>query len=124
MAHGTMDTLEAVDGTPEGFDVRRADWGEQMVIFGSVKKEFDISARLAGLQDDACQLPHWGYCLKGSFRVRYTDGDDETISAGDAFYLPAGHVPEYLEECEFIEFTPARQADEQRAKIQALHDNA
>lgn len=124
MAHGTMDTLEAVDGAPAGIDVRRADWGEQRVMFGTVKKGFDISARVAGLQDDACQLPHWGYCLKGSFRVRYTDDSDETISAGEAFYMPPGHIPEYLEECELIEFTPARQADEQRAKIEALRGNA
>lgn len=124
MAHGTMDTLEAVDDAPEGIDICRADWGEQRVMLGTVKKGFDISARVAGLQDDACQLPHWGYCLKGSFHVRYTDGSDETISAGEAFYMPPGHVPEYLEECEVIEFTPARQADEQRAKIQALSANA
>ena len=124
MAHGTMDALEVVDGTPEGIDVRRADWGEQLVMFASVMKGFDMSSRLAGLQDDACQLPHWGYCLKGSFRVRYTDGSDETISAGEAFYMPPGHIPEYLEECGFVEFTPARQADEQRAKIEALSGKA
>jgi hypothetical protein len=123
MAHGTMDTLEAVDGAPDGIDVRRADWGEQLVMFGSVRKGFDMSARLVGLQDDACQVPHWGYCLTGSFRVRYTDGTDETIGAGEAFYLPPGHVPEYLEDCRFIEFTPAGQADEQRAKMQALSAN-
>lgn len=124
MAHGTMDTLEAVDGAPEGIDVRHADWGRHRVMLGSVKKGFDGSARLAGLQDDACQLPHWGYCLKGAFRVRYTDGSDETIRAGDAFYMPPGHVPEYPEDCELVEFTPAGEADEQRAKIRALRGHA
>jgi hypothetical protein len=122
MAHGTIDTLEAVEGAPEGLNIRWADWGEQKVTLGRVQKGFDMSARLAGLEDGACQVPHWGYCLKGSFRVRYTDGSDETIGAGEAFYMPPGHVPEYLEECELIEFTPVREADEQRAKLQASSD--
>lgn len=124
MAHGTIDTLEAVDGAPEGLDVRRAEWGEQMVMWGTVKQGFDMSDRFAGLPDDACQLPHWGYCLEGSFRVRYTDGSDETVSAGEAFYLPPGHVAEYREDCAVVEFTPARQAGEQHSKIQALRGDA
>jgi hypothetical protein len=79
---------------------------------------------LSLLQDDACQLPHSGYCLKGSSRVRCTDSSDETISTGDAFYMLPGRIPEYLEDCGLIEFTPARQADEQRAKIHPLRADA
>jgi hypothetical protein len=36
-------------------------------------------AQVVGLAgaDDRCQCPHWGYLLKGSFRVTYLDGPDE-----------------------------------------------
>lgn len=116
--------MKAVEDSPEGVRVRRAHWGEQRVVFQSIDAGFDIRSRLAGLEDDACQLPHWGYCLKGQFRVRYSDGSEETISAGDAYYMSPGHVPEYIEDCEIVDFTPAAQADAQRAKLQDLRDMA
>ena len=47
---------------------------------------------MKGLPDDRCQCPHWGYVVEGSFTYRFADRE-ETVNAGDAFYLPPGHVP-------------------------------
>ena len=48
--------------------------------------------RCSGLPDDSCQCPHWGYVLKGELTFRFADRE-EVFEAGDAFYLPPGHVP-------------------------------
>jgi ribosomal protein L16 Arg81 hydroxylase len=38
-------------------------------------------------------------------RVRYADRE-EIVTAGDAYYLPPGHLPLLEEETEVIEFSP------------------
>jgi hypothetical protein len=65
----------------------------------------DLAALLKGLSDDQCPCPHWGYVITGRFTVRYP-GHEETIAAGQAYYLPPGHVPEYLEDTEVFEASP------------------
>jgi hypothetical protein len=62
-----------------------------------------------GLPDDACQCPHWGYLFKGRFKATYTDGSEDVVSAGEAYYLRPGHVYEALEDVESIEFSPAEE---------------
>ena len=39
----------------------------------------------------------------------YDDGTKETISAGDVFYLPAGHNAKSDEEIAWIEFSPEKE---------------
>lgn len=41
---------------------------------------------------NACQCPHRRYVLRGRLTFRFADRD-EVVEAGDAFYLPPGHVP-------------------------------
>src|SRR5213592_5005598 len=48
----------------------------------------DIAPLLRGLEDDACQAPHWGYLLAGSVVVTYTDSTEETCSENELFYWP------------------------------------
>jgi len=43
--------------------------------------------------------------IAGRFAVRYPD-HEETIAAGEAYYLPPGHVPDYLEDTEVFEVSP------------------
>jgi quercetin dioxygenase-like cupin family protein len=66
---------------------------------------------LKGLPANACQCPHWGYCFKGKLIVRYTEGHEETVTAGEAYYMPPGHVPEFLEDTETLEFSPKAELD-------------
>ena len=72
-----------------------------------------------GLPEDACQTPHWGYLFKGRFKATYTDGSEDVVSGGEAYYLRAGHIYEVLEDCESVEFSPTgewRQTVEQMTK--------
>ena len=66
----------------------------------------DIAPLLEGLDDDACQAPHWGYMLSGAVVVAYTDGTEETCSGSDLFYWPPGHSVRVLEDAEIILFSP------------------
>ena len=58
-----------------------------------------------------CPVPHWGYCFKGEMIMRYDDGTEEVVRAGDVFYLPKGHTMIIDKNapvaCEIIEFSNA-----------------
>jgi hypothetical protein len=58
-----------------------------------------------------CPVPYWGYCFKGAMIMRYKDGTEEVVKAGDVFYLPAGHTMIIDKNdpvaCEIIEFSNA-----------------
>ncbi|MDZ5621296.1 cupin domain-containing protein [Nocardioides sp. HM23] len=103
------------DETTEGLE-----WGDLLIEFETFPAGLDTAPLLRGLPGDACSCPHWGYVLRGSFVVRYGDRE-ETISAGDAFYLEPGHVPVFLEETEMFEVSPAQ---ELRAVMEIVTKNA
>jgi len=73
-----------------------------------------------GLPEDACQSPHWGYLFKGKFKATYTDGSEDVVSAGEAYYLRPGHVYEALEDVESLEFSPT---DEWRQTMEQVSKN-
>src|SRR6266568_2951739 len=91
-------------------DDRSAEWGELTIDFAKPPPG-DLAPLLKGLPDDRCQCPHRGYLFKGRIVVRSAD-HEETIEAGQAFYMPPGHAPEALEECELIQFSPSTQMRE------------
>ena len=66
----------------------------------------DIAPLLHGLEDDACQAPHWGYVVTGSVVVTYTDGTAEQCVAHDLFHWPPGHSVRVLEDAEVVLFSP------------------
>jgi hypothetical protein len=66
----------------------------------------DIAPLLEGLEDDACQAPHWGYVIAGSVEVTYTDGTRERCSAHDLFHWPPGHSVRVLDDAEVVLFSP------------------
>ncbi len=105
----------------DGYERRSTDWGELTLAFETVPARTDYGPLLVGLPDDACQCPHWGYCTRGRFLVRYTDGTEETVEAGAAYYMAPGHRPVYVEETDTIEFSPA---DELRQTIELVARNA
>ena len=81
----------------------------------------DIAPLLQGLEDDACQAPHWGYIISGNLVVSYTDGAIDTCVTGDVFYWPAGHSVRVVEDAEVILFSPhlehAAVMDHMRSKM-------
>jgi len=81
------------------------------------QEDLDHTDLLKGLPDDRCQCPHWGYVLKGRVGYRFADRE-EVFEAGDAFYLPPGHIPVTNEPgSEILQFSPAEALQETGAVI-------
>jgi hypothetical protein len=47
----------------------------------------------------------WVQMLRSQLRMHTADGQ-HTYTAGDAFYWAAGHAPEAITDCEYIDFSP------------------
>ena len=84
---------------------RQAEWGDLNVALETFAAGTDPAALFKGLPDDRCQCRHWGYVVRGRFRVRYR-GREEIVNAGDAYYIPPGHVSIFEEDTEVVEFSP------------------
>lgn len=66
----------------------------------------DIAPLLEGLEDNACQSPHWGYVITGEVVVSYTDGSSDTCVTNDVFYWPSGHSVRVVTDAEIVLFSP------------------
>jgi hypothetical protein len=86
--------------------IRGTDWGELRAVLVSVPAGTDFAPLLKGLPNDLCQGPHWGYVLKGRLRIRYADGEEELLRAGDLYYMPPAHTGVADEDTEFLEIMP------------------
>src|SRR5215210_6968783 len=85
---------------------RSAELEDYTVNFVTFHEDVDATPLLQGLPGDRCQCPHWGYVLKGRLTYRFAD-HEEVFEAGDAFYLPPGHVPLAEAGSEFVQFSPS-----------------
>ena len=92
----------------DNVELRLQEVGDLSVSFVRLKKGTDLGPALAGLPDDLCPCPHWGYVLKGRLTMQTRSGD-ETYAAGQAFYWPPGHAPRAPEDCEYVDFSPTRE---------------
>src|SRR5882672_11624621 len=98
---------------------RHEDVDGYTVNFVSFAEDIDATPLLKGLPDDSCQCPHWGYVLKGRLTYRFAD-HEEVFEAGDAFYLPPGHVPLAEAGSEILQFSPS---EELRVVAEAMVKN-
>jgi hypothetical protein len=91
--------------TGEGFESRHAEWGAYTVAFDTQSRA-DPPEIFEGLPNDKCQCPHWGFVFKGRM-VYDVNGVREEFGAGEAFYLPPGHLGiEIAPGTETLEFSP------------------
>jgi hypothetical protein len=88
----------------------RAEAGGMTIALERWTAGLDTADWFASLPDGACQEPHWGYCLKGQVTMRYTDGEVEVLSAGQAYYIRPGHNAHIDSDVEFVEFSRADDA--------------
>jgi hypothetical protein len=109
MSTYTRDNTEiAVDIEGVG-QQHRAEAGGMVIALERWKAGLDTTEMFAGLPDGACQEPHFGYVLRGTATVSYTDGGSETLSPGEAYYLRPGHNVHVDQDAELVEFTRADQ---------------
>ena len=94
--------MEKLGGVYEAGAVQ---WGGFNVSFERALADMDAKPYFKGLPDDLDQCPHWGFLLKGKMIVHYKD-HDETINAGEAYYIAPGHTPIVTRGTELIEFSP------------------
>ena len=93
----------------EGFEGRYEEFDGYLIGFESFSEGGDFTPFFKGLPNDQCQSAHWGYVFKGKMTARYADRD-EVYEAGDAFYIPPGHVPVANEPgTEFVWFSPTEE---------------
>jgi hypothetical protein len=78
------------------------------VGFETYREDADAAPIFAGLPDDRCQCPHWGYVVEGRIAFRYADRE-EVYEAGDAYYAPPGHVTRIDAGTELVEFSPTEE---------------
>ena len=57
----------------------------------------------------ACQEAHFDYVVEGGATILYIDGESETLTVGQAYYIRPGHNVHVDKDSEFVEFTPADQ---------------
>jgi hypothetical protein len=101
---------------------RTVEGGGMTIAFERLSAGVETAPLFVGLPDDACQSPHWGYLVEGRLRVTHTDGTEETISAGQAYYLPAGHNVVVEDDALVVEFSPTE--DRARTMAQAAQNMA
>jgi mannose-6-phosphate isomerase-like protein (cupin superfamily) len=98
---------------------RHEDIDGYTVNFVSFGQDVDATPLLKGMPDDSCQCPHWGYVVSGRLTYRFAD-HDEVFEAGDAFYLPPGHIPLAEAGSELVQFSPA---DDLRVVSETIVEN-
>jgi len=78
------------------------------VNFVTFREDISSAPLLKGLPGDSCPCPHWGYVLKG--KVTFGFGDrEEVFEAGDAFYVPPGHIQSAEGDSEYLQFSPTEE---------------
>jgi hypothetical protein len=107
--HLDLDGIEGHYGVLDGF----------IVAFESYAHNEDPAPLFIGLPDHACQARHWGVVLEGTLTFRYTDGSEDIIDAGEAFYARPGHLPLFRAGTRLIEFSPRDEFGKTMAVVSA-----
>lgn len=106
--HCKLENLPVTMEAPGTKMCMQTGWGGMTVLYW-IMPGADSRPMVKGLPNDSCPAPHWGYMIKGSMHMIYDDGTEETISAGDVFYMPAGHNGISTEEVVWIDFSPEKE---------------
>ena len=72
----------------------------------SLSKGVDTTPLFMGLEGNLCQCPHWGYVLSGQLTTTDANGIEESVTANELFYWPAGHNVKVNADAEIVMFSP------------------
>jgi len=104
MPKASKESAPRVDISP-GFEGWYIDADGYTVGIESFEEGGDFTLLFKGLPDDRCQSPHWGYVMTGEITIKYADGE-ETISAGEGYYIRPGHTGVVGPGTSMVEFSP------------------
>ena len=110
--HLDLDGIEGHYGTLDDYTVG----------FESYARDEDPAPLFTGLPDNACQARHWGVVFEGTLVFRYTDGHEDVIEAGEAYYACPGHLPVFKAGTRLVEFSPTDELDKTMAVVMANID--
>jgi hypothetical protein len=88
-----------------GYTGKWAELGDMHYAFETCADGYSMDDLLTAFPDRACPVEHWGYLFRGEVRVEYSDGSEEFLKAGDAFYIKPGHRPYMTAETELLQLT-------------------
>ncbi|MFT4016789.1 MAG: hypothetical protein QM668_07475 [Agriterribacter sp.] len=80
--------------------------GGMSISYMDVPGTADFTPLFEGLPENMCSSPHWGYVIDGALKLRYADGKEETVNAGEVFYWPAPHTGVVEKNVKFIDVSP------------------
>lgn len=83
-------------------------WGGMSIAVNENPAGTDLGPLLEGLKNNSCQVPHWGYILKGSLKMIYDEEGEVILNEGDLFYMPPGHSAVVLEDLKILDFSPEK----------------
>ncbi len=89
-----------------GYTSRLADWGGMTVVYERMGAGQDASLQGA----ERCQARHWGYLIAGSMTIHYPDRQ-ESIGAGETYYVEPNHLFVFDTDCEVLEFTTTEELE-------------
>lgn len=102
-----------LDNFPKGVVLPYIDgWGGLAVDLNNSPAGTNFRPLLEGLENDHCQVPHWGYVVKGAILIEYEDGGSEVFREGEAFYMRPGHTGEVVEDLILVSFSPEEGMDD------------
>jgi len=81
-------------------------WGGMTVDMNAAPAGTDFTPMLEGLENDHCQVPHWGYVIQGAVQIEYEDESKEVFSEGEVFYMKPGHTALVLRDLKLVSFRP------------------
>ena len=87
-------------------------YGGMTAAYNEIPAGTDFSPMLHGLKNNSCHCPHWGYIVEGTLLVKYDNGTEEKLAAGDVFYLPPGHTATVEKDLKLIDFSPEKEFKE------------
>jgi hypothetical protein len=105
-----QDLPSTLERWPNSTEYQAVAWGDMEISYAKVPQPLDCTTLLSegGLPGSVCQCPHYGYLFEGQLRCSFPGSDwpEEVLTAGDCYYIPAGHVLKYEAKTLALDFSP------------------
>ncbi|MBR8537244.1 hypothetical protein KDU71_16875 [Carboxylicivirga sediminis] len=87
-------------------------FGDLTATYNEIPAGTDFGPLLHGLKNNHCHCTHYGTVLDGAIRISYDNGNEELITSGDLFYIPAGHTARVEKDLKIVIFSTIKEHSE------------